>query len=288
MTAESAVAAPSPSSRPGPRFGPVDLNDLRSDLLAEQADLDTLVAALPDRSWATSTASPRWSVADQIAHLAWFDEAAAVAIRDPEGFAGIRDDLLAQLEDGELSVDDHTLGRARGLGADEVLAWWRRARSAFEEAAADVPDEARIAWVGPSMGARSFLTARLMETWAHGQDVVDAVGLVRPATDRLRHVAVLGVMTRDWSYRNRGLDVPPGVVLVDLVAPSGARWRHRAGRDGEVVGSVAGPAEAFCLVVTQRRHVDETALVTEGALARDWMLRAQAFAGPPTVGPPAR
>ena len=52
--------------------------------------------------------------------------------------------------------------------------------------------------------------------------------------------------------------------------------------------SVTGPAEDFCLVVTQRRHVDDTRLAVRGPLAREWMECAQAFAGPATSGPAAR
>ena len=123
-----------------------------------------------------------------------------------------------------------------------------------------------------------------MEAWAHGQDVVDAVGASRPPTDRLRHIARLGVMTRGWSYANRRMEAPDVAVDVMLEAPSGAVWTWGPGDASE---TISGPAEDFCLVVTQRRHVDDTGLRMAGDGARDWMVRAQAFAGPPTNGPDA-
>jgi uncharacterized protein (TIGR03084 family) len=135
------------------------------------------------------------------------------------------------------------------------------------------------------MGAKSFVTARLMETWAHGQDVADALGAERPATDRLRHIAQLGVITRGWTYVNRGVEPPAGDVRVELAAPSGEVWTWGP---EDAAGRVTGPALDFCLVVTQRRHVDDTVLLVEGAVARDWLEKAQAFAGPPTDGPQAR
>ncbi len=134
------------------------------------------------------------------------------------------------------------------------------------------------------MGGKSFLTARLMEAWAHGQDVVDAVGGNRPATDRLRHIAQLGVITRGWSYANRRMEAPEADVDVVLAAPSGATWTWGP---GDAADAVRGSAEDFCLVVTQRRHADDTGLQLVGDAARDWMVRAQAFAGPPTDGPTA-
>jgi uncharacterized protein (TIGR03084 family) len=130
------------------------------------------------------------------------------------------------------------------------------------------------------MSTLSFATARLMETWSHGQDVAETLGVSLPATDRLRHVAHIGVTTRGWSYMNRGQDFPGGDVRVELTAPSGQVWTWGPeGADNKVSGS----ALDFCLVVTQRRHRDSTGLVTEGPLAEEWMGIAQAFAGPPTL-----
>ena len=233
-------------------------------------------------SGATPTPSPGWTVADQIAHLTYFDTTAALAITDPEAFRRSVTELMSRLEADADAMDQHTLGEYRTMRPAELLEAWRRQRAALADASASLADDARVPWYGPSMGAKSFLTARLMEVWAHGQDIVDAVGAQRPATDRLRHIAQLGVITRGWSYANRGMDVPEAPVRVDLLAPSGEQW-HFGPADADDV--VRGPAEDFCLVVTQRRHVDDTALEIHGEAARDWMEKAQAFAGPPTEGP---
>jgi uncharacterized protein (TIGR03084 family) len=126
------------------------------------------------------------------------------------------------------------------------------------------------------MSAMSHATARLMETWAHGQDVVDGLGLERPPTARLRHIAHLGVRTRAYSYQQRNLTPPATDVHVVLEAPDGGTWTW-----GDVAAPdrVTGPALDFCLVVVQRRHLDDTALRVEGLHAREWLLIAQAFAG---------
>jgi uncharacterized protein (TIGR03084 family) len=131
------------------------------------------------------------------------------------------------------------------------------------------------------MSSVSFVTARLMETWSHGLDVVDVVGIERPDTDRLRHVAFLGTRTRSFSYTNRGLPPNPAPVLVRLVAPSGAVWTY--GDEG-AADRVEGTATDFCRVVTQRRHLADTALRITGPNAAEWMAIAQAFAGPPGPG----
>ncbi len=255
--------------------------EIAGDLAAEQQELDVIVSRIPDADWEAPTPSPRWAVRDQIAHLAYFDETAVVAITDPIRFADHVSELGGIMAEGPGAVDDATIGPMRTLPPASLLDRWRAARASLAEAASGLDGDTRVNWYGPAMSANSFLTARLMETWAHGQDVVDALGVRRQPTNRLRHIARLGYLTRSWSYLNRGLMVPEGDVFVQLQGPYGDRWVF--GQE-EAAESVSGPAEHFCLVVTQRRHLDDTELhVTPGA--REWLLIAQAFAGGPTEGP---
>ncbi len=262
----------------------MDVGDVLADLLAEQDALDAIVADLTDEQWRLDTPSPGWTVADQIGHLTYFDGTAALAITDPGAFTDAMAALLAS-DDG----DALTLAVARNATPSELLTAWRTNRADLAAAAATLSDGDRVPWYGPSMSAKSFLTARLMEAWAHGQDIVDALGADRPPTDRLRHIANLGFITRGWTYANRGLEAPAVAVRVDLAGPGGERWTFGPEPDPASAAeeSIVGPAVDFCLVTTQRRHVDDTALVVTGAAARDWMEKAQLFAGPPTDGPAA-
>jgi uncharacterized protein (TIGR03084 family) len=253
-----------------------DVKEIAADLQAEQQALDDVVAGLTDEQWATPTPSEGWTVADQIGHLTYFDGSAALAITDPDAFKSGVEELMS----GTVNVDQLTLGR--GKAPAQMLADWRANRRHLTEVSATLTNDQRIAWYGPSMSSRSFLTARMMECWAHGQDIVDAVDGDRPPTDRLRHIAQLGFITRGWSYVNRGLHPPDADVRVELTAPSGEVWEFGGADDTDVV---TGPAVDFCLVVTQRRHVEDTALVVKGEAARDWMEKAQAFAGPASEGP---
>lgn len=262
----------------------MELSRLVDDLVAEQADLDVVVADLPDDLWNVPTASARWSVADQIGHLAYFDGTAALAITDTAAFVDHRAGAFQRYAD-PLDGDELTLGAFRRLTPTEQLATWRHARERLEAAARTLADGQRVEWYGPSMSAKSFVTARLMEVWAHGQDVVDALGAERADTDRLAHVAQLGFITRGWSYLVRGEQPPNEPVRVALTAPSGAVWSWGP---SDASAAVIGPAGDFCRVVTQRRHVADTALVVTGDAAHDWMAKAQAFAGGPTSGPPPR
>ncbi len=262
----------------------MDVPEIRADLLAEQQALDELVADLAPSQWDHVTPSPGWKVADQIGHLAYFDRAAALAIADPDAFAELKAAFWEVAVTGSDAADRYALSTYRSMEPPELLQAWREERTMLAGASAGLADDARVEWFGPSMSARSFLTARLMEAWAHGQDIVDALGLVRAASDRLVHIARLGFITRSWSFVNRGLEPADVAVRARLSAPSGGEWIFG---DNDAPESVQGPAEDFCLVVTQRRHVDDTDLVLDGGAVRDWMVHAQVFAGLPTDGPPA-
>jgi len=253
------------------------LDSILADLAAEHADLDAVVAPLNDAQWETPTPAEGWDIRDQIAHLAYFDGEARRAIVDPEGFsAGLAE--IASDPDGWLrrSVEERRTRTPR-----ELLTWWREGRTRLIETAAPLDPKARIAWYGPPMGALSFVSARLMETWIHGQDVVDALGVERGPTARLRHVAHIAVRARSFNYAQHGRELPAGDVRVELRAPDGDLW---AWGPEDAPDRISGDALDFCLLATQRRHLADTDLRVTGPLAAEWMAITQAYAGPPGPG----
>jgi len=254
-----------------------DLDAVLADLNAEGAELEGVVTGLADADWARATPAAGWTVAHQIAHLAWTDAIATLAATDAVAFQAAVQDALAR---SGTYVDDAAAEGAQQRPA-ELLAGWRAGRAALTTALRSVPDGARLPWFGPPMSPTSMATARLMETWAHGQDIVDTFSLDRPATARLRHVAHIGVRTRNFAYAVNDRPAPAEEFRVELVAPSGEPWTW--GPD-DAAQRVTGPALDFCLLVTQRRHRDELALTAVGPDASDWLDIAQAFAGPPGNG----
>ncbi len=250
-----------------------DLTALLADLAAEQADLRALVEAA---ALDLPTPATPWDVRDTVSHLAGSDEQATVAATDPDRFVRELRGVAADLE-GFLTGQ---LTARRALPRPAFLAAWQADFDRMLPALA-APAGDRVPWYGPPMSPASFATARLMEYWAHGQDVADALGVRRTPTARLRHVCHLGVRTRGFSYANRGLPAPEADVRVELRAPDGATWSWGSGDD-----VVSGSAEHFCLLVTQRRHRADLDLVAEGPAADGWLDVAQAFAGPPGPGRP--
>ncbi|MFG2293996.1 TIGR03084 family metal-binding protein [Streptomyces sp. NPDC048603] len=251
---------------------------VRSDLREEGRELDLLVAELGEEGWAAKTPAPGWTIAHQIAHLAWTDRAALLSVTDATGFAALTAEALAAPGD---FVDD---GAAEGaaLPPAELLARWRAGRAELGAALEAAAPDARFPWFGPPMKAASMASARLMETWAHGQDVADALGVRRTPTDRLRHVARIGVRARDYAFAVRGLPVPDAEFRVELTAPDGVSvWAYGPPDAAQRVG---GPALDFCLLVTQRAHRSDVAVTAVGPDADRWLDIAQAFAGPAGAG----
>jgi uncharacterized protein (TIGR03084 family) len=256
---------------------PVEMRTLCTDLGAETGVLHRMLDHLAAADWQMATPAPGWSIADQVTHLAYFDEAVVRAITEPETFLEERDHALADVN----AFTDEVARRYRDLSGPEIRTWFDQTRKRLTDIFIGTEPSARVQWYGSDMSAASALTARIMETWAHGQDIADALGLQHSATSALRHVAHIGAGTFANSFRARGLGVPDADVYVSLAAPAGGVWEWGTPSSAD---HVFGPAEEFCLVVTQRRHLADTNLEITGETARTWMEHAQAFAGPPGPG----
>jgi uncharacterized protein (TIGR03084 family) len=260
---------------------PADMAALAADLAAESAVTRALVAPLDEPGWRTPTPAAGWEIADQVSHLAYFDEVTIQSATRPGEFTAVLAEAAAS---GGINPDA-IAARFRDLTGAELLAWFDSARAQLIGVFSGLDPRVRLPWFGPDMSAASSLTARIMETWAHTQDIADALGVAREPTGRLRHVAHIGVGARAFSYAVRRKTPPDTPVRVELTAPDGSLWTWgpQDARD-----RVTGPALDFCLLVTQRRHRDDLALGIEGPAAAEWMAIAQAFAGAAGAGRPRR
>lgn len=253
------------------------LQEVLADLAAEGDRLDALVADLDDRGWRRDTPAPGWDVATTVAHLAWTDEVAVSAAADPVAW---ETHVVAAMADPTGFADAAAVELAR-VAPGELLARWRAARSDLATTLAGLPEGTKVPWFGPPMSPTSMATARFMETWAHGLDLDDALGTSSEPTDRIRHVAHLGVRTRDFAFSVHEEEPPAEPFRVELTAPSGALWAYGP---PDAAQTVRGSAYDFCRLVTQRVHRADTDLIGTGAAARRWLEIAQAFAGPPGPG----
>ncbi|MFG2559364.1 TIGR03084 family metal-binding protein [Streptomyces sp. NPDC048496] len=254
-----------------------DATAVLDDLRNESDELEALVAELSGDQWARPTPAERWTIAHQIAHLTWTDEVALLAATDPDAFAV----EVAKAQAAPDSFVDQAAEEIVAVPPAALLARWRDGRERLEQVLRAAPRGIRFPWYGPPMSAASMATARLMETWAHGQDIADALGAVRAPTARLRHVARIGVRARDYAFLVRGIKAPGDEFRVELTAPDGEVIAY--GPEG-AAQRVTGPLYDFCLLVTQRAHRLDLAVRAAGADADQWLDIAQAFAGPPGPG----
>jgi uncharacterized protein (TIGR03084 family) len=256
---------------------PVSMAALCDDLAAESAELRSVLAGLSEARWREDTPAAGWTIADQVSHLAYFDDVALRSATDPEAFIAEKEAMDAA---GGVSPDT-IAARFRDLSGAELLTWFDDARARLIAAFRELDPSTRVPWFGPAMSAASSLTARIMETWAHARDVYDTVGVVPEPSARLRHVAHIGVGARAFSYAAHGRAAPSVPVRVELTAPDGATWSWGP---EDAHDRITAPALDFALLITQRRHRDDLTLTVVGEAAEEWVEIGQAFAGEPGTG----
>jgi len=254
-----------------------DIAALVADLVAESASADGLVAELAADGWAAPTPAAGWTIAHQVAHLAWTDRQALLAATDEPAFA----DTVKRAQANPTGfVDEGAEEWARQAPA-ELLARWRQGRTELAQALSTVPSGQKLPWFGPPMAPASMATARIMETWAHGQDIADTLGVRREPTARLRHVAHIGVRAMGFAFQINGQPKPDEPIRVELTGPGGEVWTWN---DEDAENRITGPALDFCYLVTQRRHLDDLDIAATGPVAERFVRVAQAFAGLPGAG----
>lgn len=248
------------------------------DLEAEGAQLEAWVAPLPESGWSTLTPAEGWTITHQIAHLAWTDETSIKAATDDAAF----DETIQAAMKNPTGFVDVAAEELVAHGPAALLARWQTSRVALIEVLRAVPEGTKIPWYGPPMSPTSMATARLMETWAHSHDVAEALGVETPRNDRAKHVAYLGVRTRNFAHQMRGETPPTEEFRVELTGPSGDVW---AWGPEDAEQRVTGDGWDFALLATRRLHPDDAAVKAVGAEAEHWLTIVQAFAGLPGNDP---
>ncbi len=259
------------------------LEQVLADLATEGDELAAHLADLDDEQWRLETPAEGWTVAHQVAHLAWTDHVAVLAARAALGEKQAWDAVVLQALEDPTGFVDTCAEEWSGVPRAELMDRWQDGRARLAETLRTHPAGEKLPWFGPPMSPTSMATARFMETWAHARDVYDALALPVAPTDRIRHVVHLGVRTRDFAYSVHGQQPPAEAFRIELTAPSGEVWTYGP-EDAEQ--RVVGSAYDFCLLVTQRRHRATLDLVATGEDAAHWLTIAQAFAGPPGAGRP--
>ena len=253
---------------------------LANDFKEECDSLYLLLQELDDDTFLCKTQFKNWNISNVIGHLHMWNWAAFQSLTNEEVFRNFFKKLAQKLQNSDFkTVETEWLDGRRNKSL--LHEWYAFSLELSNRYSSEDPKK-RVPWAGPEMSVRSSATARLMETWAHGQEVYDLLGVERVVTDRIKHIAVLGVNTFGWAFRVNKFEVPDEQPYVSLAAPSGAAWSW----GDPLAGScVKGSAVEFCQVVTQVRNISDTSLEITGNSAKKWMDLAQCFAGPPSRPP---
>ena len=246
------------------------LNALLDDLTAEQQSLLDVLRGLTEDDWLRPTPARGWDVRDTVSHLADTDEMAIATATGEPGSLNERAQTSASGED----VTFRGVLRGRKRTGRQVCAWFEESTASLHEMFLAIDPVERVPW-GIGMRPPSLVSARMMETWAHGLDVHAAVGVEPHDTDRLAHVAWLATRALPYAYSVAGRAPPGDPIRVELTLPSGAPWTS-----GPVDASnrITGTASEYCRVFAHRLAVDDAAtLRAEGPVAADALQVARAY-----------
>ena len=254
--------------------------DQPRDFRDESDALYALIRDLSEEQMQAPTQFKGWTIRDVVGHLHIWNEAANMSLTDADAFNRFYARVGKAVAGG--SLRDFENAELEGISGVDLRERWHAYYGPMADGFGTADPKARVPWAGPSMSVRSSITARLMETWAHGQEVYDSLGVERVNADRIRNIAVLGVNTFGWTHVTNSLPVPETVPYVKLTLPSGEVMEFN---EPDPANMVEGSAEEFCQVVTQVRNIADTSLKATGETATRWMAIAQCFAGPPETPP---
>lgn len=249
-----------------------------TDFLAESEALNAAFDGVSGDQWNTATQFKGWTLNDVLVHLHYWNQMADMSLKEPDAFMARMGALFAKAKTDGLRAAENEVITLRG---DELRTAWQELYRDIGARWVDLDPKHRVKWAGPDMSVRSSITARQMETWAHGQEVFDILGLQREEQDRVKNIVVLGVNTFGWAYKVNGRDVPAQMPRLELTAPSGAVWEF--GEQGD--NTITGSAVEFAQVSAQTRNIGDTDLKVDGPVATEWMSIAQCFAGGPEQPP---
>ena len=248
------------------------------DLREEGEELEEILDRLSTHDWNKHTTFKNWTPFDVVAHLHMSDHMALMTMQS----AGQFKDFMKEMKASNMTSQQYGKAWIGNCTPEELVARWKRTFNEMCEKFLVIDPEKRLTWAGPGMGPRMFITARQMETWAHGQEIYDLLKVQRIPKERLRNIAEIGVRTFGWSFLNRGLTPPTEMPFISLSAPNNQTWEWNKSNTEQ---SISGSALEFCQVVTQVRNIGDTAITLHGKDALKWMSIAQCFAGPPENPP---
>jgi uncharacterized protein (TIGR03084 family) len=235
----------------------------------EQAALDAILGSLSKEEFDLPTPAEGWTIRDQVSHLADVNEVAVDTMQDGPRSLNVDAGRFASAE----AFTESGCERGRAMNVDELLEWWRASVTKQREAFLALDPKQRVPW-GLGMAARTLVTARLMETWAHAGDIRRALDLPVELTPRLRSVAWLILNAIPYAMTVAQTPIPSDRTIRLELDANGEPWRIGPEDATDVI---RGDALSFCLVGVQRLDAATSGLETDGEFAALALPRLRAY-----------
>ena len=251
------------------------------DFKNESSLLYDLLKSKNDDIFNSKTQFKSWTINDVLYHLHVWNNAAFLSLTNEKKFSKFMKDFFTAIKSGH-SARSHEKELSNNISGQNLLMEWKKDYEKISEEFLNADPKKRVKWAGPDMSVRSSITARHMETWSHGQEIYDQLGVIRNDADHIKNIVIIGINTFGWTFMNRSLEVPNEQPKLILESPSNKTWEWNSNNKKD---SIIGKASEFCQVVTQVRNIKDTNLIVNGDIAKKWMSIAQCFAGPPEDPP---
>lgn len=242
------------------------MRDILSDLVAEQQFLDQSLQRIPIKNWDKPTPATGWTVRDTISHLADYEHLAADVIS-----GGTEIERWQQTKDLD-ALRAEAVKKGRAMRPQDVIEWWRGGRAKVVEPLSHMSGDERVQWIQGDMSARTFATFRLLETWAHGLDIYEALDIEIEDTTRIRHICWLGWKTLPFAFKQAGEDYSP--IRVEVIGPEYYKWVFGPEDSPDLIKGQAGD---WARLVVRRIAPEKTHLKVTGEVAEKALEVAQAY-----------
>ena len=251
------------------------------DFKEESNSLYNILREKDDDVFNSETQFKSWTINDVLYHLHVWNNAAYLSLTNEKKFSKFMEDFFKAIKQGK-SARSYEKELSNNKYGQDLLLEWKNGYEKISKEFLKADPKKRVKWAGPDMSVRSSMTARHMETWSHGQEVYDLLGMIRDDKDRIKNIVIIGINTFSWTFINRSMEAPKEIPKLILQSPSKKTWEWNL---NNTQNSITGSATEFCQVVTQVRNIEDTNLVVRGDIASKWMSLAQCFAGPPEDPP---
>ena len=238
------------------------MQDILSNLVAEQQLLDQYLQSIPVRNWNTKTTFKNWDITAHVSYLSAMEDLGYNALKkkgsDFNKYKGPK---------GLEKFEKEAIAKGKDMRPQDVIEWWRISRASVIETLAKCSPGKKLTWWKNEIDCRTFAVTKLAETWAHSLDVYESMNKDYEDTTRIEHVALYGWLNAEHATKLNKSKFQD--LRIELIGPEYKAWQFG---DENAKNSIKGSASDWCRVVTGRTSKGfKPTLTTEGLFASNFL-----------------